>query len=420
MLERVLDSCALIQPSRYFVIVGYGADEVKDHLSAWQKVEFVLQEQQLGTGHAVQQLLPLLSDHNEDVLVLNGDVPLLRPETLEQLLKTHQTHQNAATLLTAKLEHPQGYGRVFCDEDNYVQEIIEDRDCTSEQKLNQRINAGVYCFSWQKLAEFLPHLSAENKQKEYYVTDVFTSLSPVMAMDVADVQEISGINNRQHLANASTILQQRIKEKWLLAGVTLIDPDSITIDETVEISPDTTIEPQTHLRGNTVIGSGCRLGPGSLIENSQLGDQVTVLYSVVSDSTVEEGTKIGPYAHLRGKAKLAPGCRVGNFVEMKNAQVGEGSNVAHLSYIGDATLGQNVNVGAGTITANYDGVKKHQTIIGNHCKTGSNSVLVAPITLGDEVTIAAGSVVTEDVESDALVIARSRQVVKPGWRLQGT
>ena len=418
MLERVLDSCALIQPSRYFVIVGYEAEKVKESLTHWDHTEFVLQSQQLGTGHAVQQLLPFLEGSEEDVLILNGDVPLLRQETLQELLETHQENNNAATLLTAQLENPKGYGRVFCDENNQVQEIIEDRDCTGEQKLNRRINAGVYCFNWQKLSAILPHLSAENDQKEYYLTDVFTSLSPVMAMDVADIEEISGINNRQHLANAYTVLQGRIKEKWLLSGVTLIDPDSVTIDETVELGSDVTIEPQTHLRGNTVIGSGCRVGPGSLIENSQLGEKVTVLYSVLTDSTVEAGTRIGPYSHLRGKVKVGSGCRVGNFVEMKNTEVGEGCNVAHLSYLGDATLGNQVNVGAGTITANYDGVSKHRTIVGNNCKTGSNSVLVAPVTLGDDVTVAAGSVVTDDVDSDALVIARSRQVVKPGWRLQ--
>lgn len=418
MLERVLDSCALVQPSRYFVIVGYEAEAVKASLSHWDNIEFVLQAQQLGTGHAVQQLLPLLEGSEEDVLILNGDVPLLRQETLQELIETHQTNRNAATLLTAKLDNPKGYGRVFCDETNQVQKIIEDRDCTPEQKLNQRINAGVYCFNWGKLGEILPHLSAENDQKEYYLTDVFTSLSPVMARDVADVEEISGINNRKQLANAYTVLQERIKEKWLLAGVTLIDHDSITIDETVELSPDVTIEPQTHLRGKTVIASGCRIGPGSMIENSQLGENVTVLYSVLTDSTVEAETKVGPYAHLRGKVTVGAGCRVGNFVEMKNTQLGEKCNVAHLSYLGDATLGNQVNIGAGTITANYDGVNKHPTVVGNNCKTGSNSVLVAPVTLGDDVTVAAGSVVTADVESDALVIARSRQVVKPHWRLK--
>jgi len=417
MLERVLDSCDLIQPSRYFVIVGYAAEQVRASLNHWDNIEFVLQAQQLGTGHAVQQLLPYLEGSDEDVLVLNGDVPLLRQETLQQLLQTHQTNQNAATLLTAQLDHPQGYGRVFCDESNQVQEIIEDSDCTPEQKRNQRINAGIYCFNWKKLEQILPHLSAENDQQEYYLTDVFTSLSPVMAMDVADTQEIIGINHRKHLADAYRILQQRIKEQWLLAGVTLVDADSITIDDTVELAPDVTIEPQTHLRGKTVVAAGCRLGPGSLIENSQLAEAVTVFYSVVMDSTIEAGTRVGPYAHLRGSVNVGSSCRVGNFVEMKNTQMGDGSNVSHLSYLGDATVGKQVNIGAGTITANYDGLQKHQTHIGNHCKTGSNSVLVAPVTLGDEVTVAAGSVITDDVQSDALVIARSRQVVKPGWRL---
>lgn len=417
MLERVLGSCALIEPSRYFVIVGYAAETVQSSLSHWDNVEFVLQKEQLGTGHAVQQLLPALQGSQEDVLILNGDVPLLRPETLQQLLNTHQSNSNAATLLTAKLENPQGYGRVFCDETKQVQAIIEDRDCTPEQKLNQRINAGVYCFNWEKLAAILPDLSADNDQKEYYLTDVFSVLSPVMAMDVADVEEISGINHRKHLADAYTTLQRRIKDQWLLAGVTLLDPDSITIDETVVLSPDVTIEPQTHLRGQTVIGSGCRLGPGTMIENSTLEDNVTVLYSVVSDSTVAAGTRIGPYAHLRGQAQVGTGCRVGNFVEIKNTQLGSGCNVAHLSYLGDATLGRQVNIGAGTITANYDGVNKHPTQIGDYSKTGSNSVLVAPVSLGQEVTVAAGSVVTEDVPADALVIARSRQVVKPDWRL---
>jgi len=202
------------------------------------------------------------------------------------------------------------------------------------------------------------------------------------------------------------------------AGVTLINPDSITIDDTVELQPDVIVEPQTHLRGKTVIGSGSRIGPGSLIENSELGQNVTALYSVVSDSLVQDGTRIGPYAHLRGHVEVGASCRVGNFVELKNATLGERTNVAHLSYLGDATLGDRVNVGAGTITANYDGVKKHRTKIGDRTKTGSNSVLVAPVTLGEDVNVAAGSVVTEDVPDDCLVIARARQVVKPGWRLK--
>lgn len=418
LVERALDSCRLINPTRHLVIVGYQPEKVKQALQSRDKIEFIEQKQQLGTGHAVQQLLPHLQDFQDNLLVLNGDVPLLRPETLQQLLEIHTSNQNAATILTAQLPNPKGYGRVFCNGNNLVTQIVEDRDCTTAQKHNHRINGGIYCFNWQKLAEVLPQLTADNDQKEYYLTDTVKYLQPVMAMDVADCQEITGINDRKQLATAYDILQMRIKDTWMRAGVTLIDSESITIDDTVELEPDVIIEPQSHLRGNTKIASGSRIGPGSLIENSQIGANVKVLYSVVSDSTIADNSKIGPYAHLRGHTQIGESCRVGNFVELKKAQLGNKTNAAHLSYLGDATLGEGVNIGAGTITANYDGVNKHKTIVGNGCKMGSNSVLVAPLTLGDNITVAAGSVVTEDVMEEGLIIARTRQVVKKGWQLQ--
>jgi bifunctional UDP-N-acetylglucosamine pyrophosphorylase/glucosamine-1-phosphate N-acetyltransferase len=400
------------------VIVGYQAQFVKTALQSMPSLEFVEQTVQLGTGHAIQQLLPHLQGYTGDLLILNGDVPLLRTETLKHLWETHQQNQNDATILTAHLPEPQGYGRVFCNGENIVQQMVEHKDCTAVQRQNNRINAGIYCFRWPNLAEVLPHLQANNAQKEYYLTDAVTQVGKVMAVDVEDYQEILGINDRLQLATAYEILQQRVKRKWMLAGVTLIDPGSITIDDTVELQPDVIIEPQTHLRGNTVIQTGSRIGPGSLIENSQLGENVRVQYSVVTDSTVQAGSQIGPYAHLRGHAQVGAGCRIGNFVELKNTQLGDRTNVAHLSYLGDTTAGTQVNIGAGTITANYDGVKKHRTKIGDRTKTGSNSVLVAPVTLGDDVYVAAGSTVTEDVPDDSLVIARARQVVKPGWRKQ--
>jgi bifunctional UDP-N-acetylglucosamine pyrophosphorylase/glucosamine-1-phosphate N-acetyltransferase len=418
LVERVLNSCLSIQPSRRFVIVGYGSDLVRVALQSAAGLEFVEQKQQLGTGHAVQQLLPHLEGFEGDLLVLNGDVPLIRPQTIKLLLQTHKEHQNAATLLTAHLPNPQGYGRVFCDGNNILKQIVEDRDCTPAQKQNRRINAGIYCFHWQALAEVLPQLKAENDQQEYYLTDAVNYLDPVMVVDVEDYQEILGVNDRKQPTLAYQILQTRVKDGWMAAGVTLIDPDSTTIDDTVRLQPDVVIEPQTHLRGNAAIGSGCRIGPGSLIENSDIGENVTVLYSVVSDSTVAANTRIGPYAHLRGHAVVGANCRVGNFVEIKNSTLGDKTNVSHLSYLGDATVGDRVNIGAGTITANYDGVNKHPTQIGNGTKVGSNSVLVAPVTLGDDVTVGAGSVVTDDVPADSPVIGRARQVVKSGWRMK--
>jgi len=424
LVERVLLSLEEIKPERIFLIVGYQGEEVAEtlrsryeHMEMDASLEFVTQSQQLGTGHAVQQVIPHLQDFDGDLLVLNGDVPLLRPGTLKDLLTTHQEQRNAATLLTANLSNPKGYGRVFCGTNNVVTQIVEHRDCTTAQRQNRRVNAGVYCFRWGELSTILPQLEANNDQQEYYLTDVITMMQPVMAVDVEDPQEILGINDRKQLATAYEILQARIKDHWMMEGVTMLDPGSITIDDSVILEPDTVIEPQTHLRGNTIVRSGSQVGPGSLIENSEIGANSRILTSVISDSQIGAGSRIGPYAHLRGHAQVGANCRVGNFVELKNATLGDRTNVAHLSYLGDATLGQHVNVGAGTITANYDGEKKHHTTIGDRTKTGSNSVLVAPITIGADVTIAAGSTVTEDVDSDALVIARSRQVVKPRWRL---
>ncbi len=422
LVERVLESSLSVKPLRRLVIVGYRGDLVQETLMEADKtgptLEFVEQKQQLGTGHAIQQLLPHLKDFSGDLLVLNGDVPLLRPETLKQLMELHKERRNGATILTAHLPNPQGYGRVFCDSHNVVKQIVEDRDCTKAQKQNHRINAGVYCFNWPALAQILPKLQADNDQQEYYLTDTVKELKPVMAVDVDDFEEIIGVNNRKHLAQAYEILQIRVKDKWMAEGVTMINPDSTTIDDRVILEPDVVIEPQTHLRGHTFIGAGSRIGPGTWIENSQIGREVTVLYSAISDSAVADGSRIGPYAHLRGGAEVGASCRVGNFVELKNTKMGDRSNAAHLSYLGDATLGEKVNIGAGTITANYDGKNKHPTTIGDRSKTGSNSVLVAPVTLGEDVTVAAGSVVTEDVPDDSLVIARSHQVVKPGWRLK--
>lgn len=363
LVERVLKSCLEISPTRYLLIVGYQADLVKIALQSMPKLEFVEQNEQLGTGHAIQQLLPHLKDFQGDLLVLNGDVPLLRPQTLKLLIQTHQQHQNAATILTAQLSDPQGYGRVFCNGQNIVQQIVEDRDCSAAQKQNRRINAGVYCFRWPDLAAALPKLQANNDQQEYYITDAVNLLKPAMAVDVEDEQEILGVNDREQLANTYEILQRRVKSEWMAAGVTMIDPASVTIDDTVQLQPDVVIEPQTHLRGNTVIHSGSRIGPGSLIENSQIGENVTVLYSVVRNSIVHAETEIGPYTHLRGQAEVGTGCRLGNFVELKNSKLGAKTKVAHLSYLGDATVGDRVNIGCGTITANYDGAKKHPTQI---------------------------------------------------------
>ncbi|MEB3172562.1 MAG: bifunctional UDP-N-acetylglucosamine diphosphorylase/glucosamine-1-phosphate N-acetyltransferase GlmU, partial [Cyanobacteriota bacterium] len=392
LVQRVLASCEGLAPQRRLLIVGHQAERVQAVLEgsaasadagSESGLEFVLQQPQLGTGHAVQQLLDPLAGFDGDLLVLNGDVPLLRPETLEQLLARHRASGAAVTLLTARLADPTGYGRVVANAAGEVSAIVEHRDCNDEQRRIDLINAGIYCFNWPKLAAVLPELTTDNDQGELYLTDTVALLSPAMHVEVADADEINGINDRLQLAQCEAVLQQRLREHWMREGVTFVDPASCTLSEGTRFGRDVVVEPQCHFRGQTRIGDGCRIGPGCLIDNATVGDRVEVVYAVVRDATVAADCTIGPYAQLRPGAQLAAGCRVGNFVEIKNSTLAGGVKVNHLSYIGDADLGADVNVGAGTITANYDGVRKHRTVIGAGSKTGANSVLVAPITLGE-------------------------------------
>ena len=415
LVERVLASAANLQPERRLLIVGHQAERVEEQLSAIGGLEFVLQQPQNGTGHAVQQLLPVMDGFEGELLVLNGDVPLLRAETIDSLVSRHRSSGADVTLLTARLENPTGYGRVFADGEGKVSGIVEHRDCSDEQRSNNLTNAGIYCFNWRALAEVLPKLSTDNDQGELYLTDTVAMLPLAMHVEVADPDEVNGINNRQQLAQCEAVLQQRLRDHWMAEGVTFIDPSSCTLSEDCRFGRDVVIEPQTHLRGTCRIGDNCRLGPGSLLEDAELGNDVTVLHSVVREATVGNGVAIGPFAHLRPAADVGDGCRIGNFVEVKKSQLGAGTKVNHLSYIGDASLGENVNVGAGTITANYDGVRKHRTVIGDGSKTGANSVLVAPVTLGTKVTVGAGSTITKDVPDGALAISRARQLSKEGW-----
>lgn len=416
LLDWVLASCTALEPTRRLVIVGHEPQQVQQHLQQHQpQVEVVLQQPQRGTGHAVQQLLEPLDGFSGTLLVLNGDVPLLRPGTLAALLQRHCQTGCAASLLTACLPDPGGYGRVFCDDQQRVTAIIEDRDCTAEQRRNPRINGGIYCFAWPALAAVLPELSSDNSQNELYLTDAVARLAPAAQLDVKDASEISGINNRGQLASCEQILQQRLRDHWLAAGVTFVDPPSCSLSADTHFAADVVVEPQTHFRGRNRIGTGCRIGPGTLLDNCQLAEQVEVLFSVVRQTTIARGSVVGPFAHLRQGASVGEGCKVGNFVEIKQSRIGDHTKASHLSYIGDAELGARVNVGAGTITANFDGAAKHRTVIGAGARTGANAVLVAPVAVGRGATVAAGSTVTRDVADDALVIARCRQVVKENW-----
>ena len=415
LVDRVLASARNLQPDRRLLIVGHQAERVEQQLGAVEGLEFVLQQPQNGTGHAVQQLLPALEGFSGELLVLNGDVPLLRAETIDELVSTHRSSGADVTLLTARLADPTGYGRVFADASGQVSGIIEHRDCSEDQRSNNLTNAGIYCFNWEKLAATLPQLSTDNDQGELYLTDTVAMLDRAMHVEVADPDEVNGINNRKQLAQCEAVLQERLRDHWMNEGVTFVDPTSCTLSEHCSFGRDVVIEPQTHLRGTCSLGDGCRIGPGSVLEDAKVGNNVTVMLSVVRSAEIGDDVAIGPYAHLRPGADIGDACKIGNFVEVKKSRLNPGSKVNHLSYIGDAQLGAGVNVGAGTITANYDGINKHQTVIGDGSKTGANSVLVAPVTIGTNVTIGAGSTITKNVPNNALAIGRGKQFIKENW-----
>ena len=412
IIERVLSSTKGLKPNRRIIVVGHQAKRVRDSLENHQDLDFILQQPQKGTGHAIQKLIPELKGFNGELLVLNGDVPLLKEETLSSLLKFHKESNASVTFLSASLDAPTGYGRVFIDESGLVKNIVEEKDCTNEQRKNKLINAGIYCFDWQQLSDVLNVLSNQNSQNEIYLTDTISLLKKALHFEVDNPFEIKGINNRLQLSECEHYIQEKLKSLWMSKGVSFIDPISCSLSEDSSFGTDVIIEPQTHLRGKCNIGNGCHLGPGSVITNSTLAENVIAIHSFIHEAEVGSNTSIGPFAHIRPESNISKNSKIGNFVEIKKSIIGEGTKINHLSYIGDSTLGKNINIGAGTITANFDGKNKHRTIIDDYSKTGANSVLVAPIKIGSHVTIGAGSTISKDIPDKSLVVERSKAIIR--------
>lgn len=419
LIDFVLRTAAALNPRTTTVVIGHGADRMRQHLSSRPDVRTVVQEPQLGTGHALLQTAPLLRDQQGTIVLLSGDVPLLKPATLRNLVATHEDSGALATVLTAIVERPYGYGRIVRTQGN-ISRIVEERDASAAQREIKEINSGIYAFAVEPLFDALEQIGADNAQGEYYLPDligIYRKRRKVVATyTIEHASEIRGINSRSELAEVSAMVRQQKNEELMAAGVTLIDPATTYIDVDVEIAADTVIHPCVFIEGSTKIGAACEIHAGSRIVNSTIGDRVVILnHTVISDSTVAEGASIGPFAHLRPGNDVGEKAKIGNFVELKKTRLGPGSKANHLSYLGDATIGANVNVGAGTITCNYDGTAKHPTVIEDGAFVGSDTTLVAPVTVGARSYIAAGSTITEDVPPGALGIARGRQENKPGW-----
>lgn len=408
---------------RMVLVVGHQSDKVREYFSHEEGMGFAAQEEQLGTGHAVACAREALAGFTGTVLILCGDVPLIRGETLSAMLAEHRQRSATLTVLTTHLDNPHGYGRVVKREGGRVLRIVEEKDATLDERQIREINSGIYCVEAGFLFDAVASLSNDNAQGEYYLTDIVTQAAErgllAIAFSIDDPNEVMGVNDRVQLAAAGTVLRRRINEGLMLAGTTIVDPACTYIDSTVQIGNDTIIHPNVQISGTTVIGTGCIIEPSVVIRDCRIADRVTIKAgSVMTGATVGEETAVGPMAHLRPETALGPHVKIGNFVETKKIVMGDGSKSSHLTYLGDATIGRDVNIGCGTITCNYDGVKKHRTVIEDGVFVGSDVQLVAPVTVGRNSLIAAGTTVTHDIPPDSLAIARSPQVNKVGWKLK--
>ena len=420
MIHYVLDVGARLSASSMTLVVGHAADRVRQALSGWPGLRFALQEPQLGTGHALLQAEPLLRGASGTLLLLSGDVPLLRDHTLRRLVSAHLAAGAAATVLTARVERPEGYGRIVRDRAGRIARIVEERDARAEERGIREINTGIYAFALEPLFEALHAIGSGNAQREYYLPDLVAIYRDrglaVETVEAEDLREVQGINSRSELAEAAAAVRRARCEALMAAGVTIVDPAVTYLDASVTVGPDTTIYPNVYLEGATAIGAGCEIHAGVRIVDSRIGNGVIVLnHCLIVSSTIDDGARIGPFAHLRPESRVMEAAHVGNFVELKKTTLGPGSKANHLTYLGDATIGTKVNVGAGTITCNYDGEKKHPTVIQDGAFIGSDTQLIAPVTVGEGAYVAAGSSITDDVPPGALAIARGKQVNKEGW-----
>lgn len=402
------------------LVVGRNSEEVKEYMG--NKVFYANQEEQLGTGHAVIQAKEFLENREGQVVIMYGDMPLVTSKTISLAVDYHKEKGNAATIITADFDNPSGYGRIIRNSQKEVVEIVEDRDASNEQKKINEINSGIYCFDISALREALKELDNKNDQGEYYLTDtikiLITKGLKVGAVKIEDRDELAGINDRIQLSDAAKVLRKRILNKIMADGITIIDPDSTYIDSEVEIGMDTVIYPSTVIKGETKIGEECIIGPGSTIESSRVGNKVEIKNSVVIESCVDNETKIGPFAYLRPGSNIGKNVKIGDFVEIKNSLIGDGTKISHLTYVGDAEVGKKVNLGCGVVVVNYDGQKKHKTIIGDNSFIGCNVNLVSPVEVKKNAYIAAGSTITDEVPENSLAIARNRQVIKENWVLK--